>query len=68
MKQILLVITSGFLSLFSFAQQIDKIINAAEAERIEKILSADDMQGRKAFTPGMIKRQILFQRNLQKVN
>ncbi len=55
MKQILLVITTGFLSLFSFAQQIDKIINAAEVERIEKILSADDMQGRKAFTPGIDK-------------
>ncbi len=55
MKQILLVITTGFLSLFSFAQQIDKIIHAAEVERIEKILSADDMQGRKAFTPGIDK-------------
>ena len=37
------------------AQNIDKIINAAEAERIEKILSADDMQGRKTFTPGIDK-------------
>ncbi len=55
MKQILLVITAGFISLFSFAQQIDKTINAAEVERIEKILSADDMQGRKTFTPGIDK-------------
>ena len=39
-------------SCFSFSQSIDKIINAAEVERIEKILSADDMQGRKTFTPG----------------
>ncbi|MGF2411270.1 M28 family metallopeptidase [Ferruginibacter sp.] len=37
------------------AQNIDKIINAAEVERIEKILSADDMQGRKTFTPGIDK-------------
>ena len=55
MKNILLTITAGFISLFSFSQQIDKIINAAEVERIEKILSADDMQGRRTFTPGIDK-------------
>ncbi|MEP7255645.1 MAG: M28 family peptidase [Ferruginibacter sp.] len=55
MKKILLTLSAGFLSLFSFAQNIDKIINAAEVERIEKILSADDMQGRKTFTPGIDK-------------
>jgi hypothetical protein len=41
--------------LFAVAQNIDKIINAAEVERIEKILSADDMEGRKTFTPGIDK-------------
>ena len=55
MKKILLLLTTGCISLFSFAQNIDKIINAAEVERIEKILSADDMQGRKTFTPGIDK-------------
>jgi hypothetical protein len=43
---------SGFTAV---SQQIDKIINPAEVERIEKILSADDMQGRKTFTPGIDK-------------
>jgi hypothetical protein len=43
---------SGFTAA---SQHIDKIINAAEVERIEKILSADDMQGRKTFTPGIDK-------------
>ena len=44
------------LCFFSAASQdIDKIINAAEVQRIEKILSADDMQGRKTFTPGIDK-------------
>jgi hypothetical protein len=42
-------------SLTAAAQNIDKVINAAEVERIEKILSADDMQGRKTFTPGIDK-------------
>jgi hypothetical protein len=55
MKKILLTITAGFLSLLSFSQDIDKVINAAEVERIEKVLSADDMQGRKTFTPGIDK-------------
>jgi Zn-dependent M28 family amino/carboxypeptidase len=34
-----------------FGQNIDAIINAKEAERIEKTLSADDMMGRRVFTP-----------------
>ncbi len=55
MKKTILVVMTGFISLFSFGQQIDKIINATEVERIEKILSADDMQGRKTFTPGIEK-------------
>ena len=47
---------SSALSVCFFSaasQDIDKIINATEVERIEKILSADDMQGRKTFTPGI---------------
>ncbi|MEP7236913.1 MAG: M20/M25/M40 family metallo-hydrolase [Ferruginibacter sp.] len=55
MKKIFLLVTAGCISLLSFAQKIDKIINATEVERIEKILSADDMQGRKTFTPGIDK-------------
>jgi Zn-dependent M28 family amino/carboxypeptidase len=55
MKKILLTIMAGFVCQLSFAQSIDKIINAAEVGRIEKILSADDMQGRKTFTPGIDK-------------
>jgi Peptidase family M28 len=37
------------------SQSIDKIINATEAERIERVLSADDMQGRRTFSPGIDK-------------
>ncbi len=55
MKKILLTVAAGLLCLLSFSQQIDKIINADEVERIEKTLSADDMQGRKTFTPGIDK-------------
>lgn len=34
-----------------FAQDIDKIINPAEVEKTEKVLSSDDMRGRATFTP-----------------
>jgi Zn-dependent M28 family amino/carboxypeptidase len=34
-----------------FAQDVDKIINPAEVEKTEKVLSADDMRGRATFTP-----------------
>ncbi len=52
-----LLFSSALLLCFfsAAAQDIDKIINAAEVERIEKTLSADDMQGRKTFTPGIDK-------------
>ena len=36
-------------------QSIDKIITHKEVARIEKVLSADDMQGRRTFTPGIDK-------------
>lgn len=55
MKKTILVLAAGLISLLSFSQKINKIINAKEVERIESILSADDMQGRKTFTAGIDK-------------
>ncbi|MBS1734670.1 MAG: M20/M25/M40 family metallo-hydrolase [Bacteroidetes bacterium] len=52
MKKNIILIVLLFCSTFSFAQKIGELINAQEAERIERILSADDMQGRKTFTAG----------------
>jgi len=37
------------------AQKVETIINAAEVERIERVLSADDMEGRRTFTRGIEK-------------
>ena len=42
------MITTTF---FFFGQNAENIINAKEAERIERILSSDDMRGRKTFSP-----------------
>lgn len=56
MKKSILMLLSMMATTFSFAQApVDKIINAKEVERIERILSADDMEGRRAFTPGIEK-------------
>ncbi len=43
----LLTMTTHFL----FAQDIDKVINAKEVERIEKVLASDAMRGRKVYSP-----------------
>ncbi len=43
------------ITLFSLGQDINDIINEKEVERIEKTLSADDMRGRKAFSPDIEK-------------
>ncbi len=55
MKKLLLPVLFLVASGKLVAQNIDKIINPAEVERIEKILSADDMQGRRTFSPGIDK-------------
>ena len=49
------LISAAFLAFTTgaFAQQADKYLNAAEALRIESVLAADDMRGRKPGTPEM---------------
>lgn len=54
---LLLLVQQG---VFCEAQSIDKIINAKEVERIERILSADDMSGRKIYTPGIDKAAVFI--------
>ncbi|WEK37350.1 MAG: M20/M25/M40 family metallo-hydrolase [Candidatus Pseudobacter hemicellulosilyticus] len=54
-KKYISIFTLAFLAQACFAQNIDKLINQGEVERIERTLSADDMQGRKTFTPGIDK-------------
>lgn len=60
MKSLLIVSVLFFLLLAgcktpgnsqSLSGDIDKIITVAEVERIEKVLAADEMRGRRAFTP-----------------
>ncbi|HRP18683.1 MAG TPA: aminopeptidase, partial [Ginsengibacter sp.] len=44
---------TGFI--LAHAQMPDQIINVQDVSRIEKTLSADEMEGRKIFTPGIEK-------------
>jgi Zn-dependent M28 family amino/carboxypeptidase len=55
MKELFTLIIACYLSIFSSAQNIHKIINAKKVSRIEKVLASDDMQGRKTFTPSIDK-------------
>ncbi|MCC9018737.1 M20/M25/M40 family metallo-hydrolase [Flavobacterium lipolyticum] len=48
-------------------QSIDKIITNKEVTRIEKILSADDMQGRRTFTPGIEKASAFIESEFKKI-
>lgn len=48
-------------------QSIDKIITNKEVARIEKILSADDMQGRRTFTPGIDKASAFIESEFKKI-
>jgi hypothetical protein len=54
-KKLMLTGLLATITFFVFAQHIDDIINVKETERIERILSSDEMQGRKAFTPSIDK-------------
>lgn len=55
MKKIILIGLLITTTFFLFGQNADAIINAKEAERIERTLSSDDMRGRRAFTPDIDK-------------
>jgi putative aminopeptidase FrvX len=67
MKKIVLsglVLCSG---LMTQAQSIDKIISINKVTEIETVLSADDMQGRRAFTPGIDKASGYIESQFKKI-
>ena len=53
MKLIPVLLLLCFTSQSILAQNIDKIIKVSEVDRIERILSSDEMEGRKTFTPAI---------------
>jgi hypothetical protein len=67
MKKLILSIIALCSIVGSIAQSIDKIIKAKEVKRIEKILSADDMEGRRTFTPGIEKASGFIESEFKKI-
>ncbi|HJP63743.1 MAG TPA: M20/M25/M40 family metallo-hydrolase [Mucilaginibacter sp.] len=55
MKKLSAIIAFIGIASYGFAQDVDKMIKQDDVERIIKTLSADDMQGRATFTPGIEK-------------
>lgn len=55
MKKISLLLISFCFACSLLAQPLDKIIKREEVLRIESMLASDEMQGRRAFTPGIDK-------------
>jgi len=67
MRKIVLGISVLSLSFAVHGQSISKIINSNEVTRIEKVLSADDMQGRRTFTPGIDKASAFIEAEFKKI-
>src|ERR1700760_767634 len=55
MKRFITAIALTAIACSSYAQDVNKMIRQDDVERIIKTLSADDMQGRATFTPGIEK-------------
>ena len=53
MKLLSILFLVCFTGKSILAQNIDKIIQVKEVERIERILASDEMEGRKTFTPSI---------------
>jgi len=51
MKNIIAAFTLLALALNSFAQDVNKLIQQSDVERVIKTLASDDMRGRATFTP-----------------
>lgn len=55
MKRFQVLLVALLTATVSLGQKMQDIISVADISRIEKMLSSDSMEGRKAFTPGIEK-------------
>lgn len=69
MRKFLVVVlfTTGLSAQAQKSIDINKIITVADVTRIEKTLASDDMEGRKAFTPGIEKAADFIAGEFQKI-
>jgi len=67
MKKIFLLALAGMATFQLSAQNIDKIITPEYTDHLIKTLSADDMQGRGTFTPGIDKAATFIESEFKKI-
>lgn len=67
MKKLSLALALLVISLYSFGQDVDKLVKQDEVERIIKTLAADDMEGRGTFTPGIEKAAKFIESEFKKI-
>jgi len=67
MKKIIASITLLVITSYGFAQNVNKIIKEKDVKRVIKTLSADDMQGRATFTPGIEKAAQFIESEYKKI-
>src|SRR5882757_5026924 len=68
MKRSLATVALLAVSVCSFGQNVNKLINQKDVTRIIKTLSADDMQGRATFTPGIEKAAVFIEKEFSKAS
>jgi hypothetical protein len=67
MKRFVTVIALTAIACGSYAQDVNKMIHQEDVKRIIKTLSADDMQGRATFTPGIEKAAQFIESEYKKI-
>jgi len=55
MKKLISIVAFLAVSVYAFAQDVNKLIQQSDIERVIKTLAADDMRGRATFTPDIEK-------------
>jgi hypothetical protein len=67
MKKTFFTIVVLCTSIIAEAQSINKVVKEKEVKRIEKTIAADDMQGRRTFTPGIEKASAFIEAEFKKI-
>lgn len=67
MRRFITLIALTAIACSSYAQDVNKMIKQEDVKRIIKTLSADDMQGRATFTPGIEKAAKFIESEYKKI-
>jgi len=67
MKKIITLISVLAITICTYAQDVDKLIDQKDVARYIQTLAADDMQGRGTFTPGIEKAATFIESEFQSI-